>query len=303
MYSVVEQTNLVHNNDWDVMFLLDATRFDIFSTVYKDIFGSSCTLKKAVSPSTWSGGWLLEMFKGKMDDVVFLSPDKSVNSYGFTEDIFDFVERLKYNNQWFDGREHFKKIIDVWEYGKDEKVGFVYPEVMCEELLKTVKKYPNDRFITNFFQIHDPFLYYLRQGETGVYKKIWDSESWTKKMHKWTGLKIVVNKFLNDEQLWRIRKNIGMVSDGGLNMLWAKYGREGIIKGYTEDLKYTLTCINNTIKKLSNKKIVITSDHGERLGERGRYGHGYKKDKEVTNVPWLEVVKNENKKGNVDKPV
>ena len=84
----------------------------------------------------------------------------------------------------------------------------------------------------------------------------------------------------------RIRNGIKTV--GGLAELWLRHGHEGIIKGYTEDLKLALKCCKQVIENLPDKKIVITSDHGSLLGEKGRYGHGGRKYKELLEVPWFQ---------------
>ena len=46
--------------------------------------------------------------------------------------------------------------------------------------------------------------------------------------------------------------------------------------------------VKKIIDLYPKKKIIITSDHGERLGEKGNYGHGGKKEKVLLEVPWLE---------------
>ena len=43
------------------------------------------------------------------------------------------------------------------------------------------------------------------------------------------------------------------------------------------------------VDKFPEKRVVITSDHGERLGEGGDYGHSGQRDKIIIEVPWLEI--------------
>lgn len=58
---------------------------------------------------------------------------------------------------------------------------------------------------------------------------------------------------------------------------------------YLEEIKYVLKPIESNISEL-NSPIVITSDHGELIGERGRYGHPRDENHPLqTIVPWFEV--------------
>ena len=43
------------------------------------------------------------------------------------------------------------------------------------------------------------------------------------------------------------------------------------------------------VDKCPHKKIVVTSDHGERLGEKGDFGHSGQYDKEIIEIPWYEI--------------
>ncbi|GAH33181.1 unnamed protein product, partial [marine sediment metagenome] len=52
MYYVGKQVDLMHSVDWDVMFIIDACRFDYFKKYYKEIFHNKGELKKAISPAT-----------------------------------------------------------------------------------------------------------------------------------------------------------------------------------------------------------------------------------------------------------
>ena len=52
---------------------------------------------------------------------------------------------------------------------------------------------------------------------------------------------------------------------------------------------FFLKYIKIIIEKYKGKNILIIADHGERLGEKGNYGHGGKRHKEVVEVPWFEI--------------
>jgi glucan phosphoethanolaminetransferase (alkaline phosphatase superfamily) len=53
-----------------------------------------------------------------------------------------------------------------------------------------------------------------------------------------------------------------------------------------DNLKYVMLYVEEFIKKYPHKKIVITADHGNYLGEDGHYGHHPPRSKILTTVPW-----------------
>ena len=70
------------------------------------------------------------------------------------------------------------------------------------------------------------------------------------------------------------------------------YGIKGLREAYKENLEIVLNYVSALIARLMkirpNAKIVITSDHGELLGEDGLYGHGINHPV-VRLVPWFTV--------------
>ena len=71
-----------------------------------------------------------------------------------------------------------------------------------------------------------------------------------------------------------------------------KYGVNGLRKAYRENLRIVLEHVAELCDELLRHKpsarIVIASDHGELLGENGKYSHGIK-DPYTLEVPWLRV--------------
>lgn len=104
---------------------------------------------------------------------------------------------------------------------------------------------------------------------------------------RWAGR--LALRVMSEEDVWRLGKKLGVEPQWMLAKIWYKYGREGIIKGYREDLKLALRHVKKLLARYPTKHFVITADHGERLGENGNYRHQGNRDKEVIEVPWLEV--------------
>lgn len=61
-------------------------------------------------------------------------------------------------------------------------------------------------------------------------------------------------------------------------------------EAYVDNLKLVLNYVKDIVEFLGDKKIIITSDHGEMLGENDQYLHP-SSEPEVRIVPWLETFK------------
>jgi len=154
-----ENRNLVEE-DWDFLIILDACRFDFFKELYmkkyKHIGGN---LKKAISPVTFTTDWLDKNFKGFYDDIVYISANPYINSK---------VKGVASHGFEFDAKKHFFKVIDVWDWGWDHKLGTVPPRAVNEALFKAKSDYKNKRFILHYVQPHAPYIsknyiHYLEQ--------------------------------------------------------------------------------------------------------------------------------------------
>jgi len=58
----------------------------------------------------------------------------------------------------FDAKKHFYKVVDVWDFGWDERIGTVSPREINRAALKYYLKYPGKRFIIHYLQPHAPYL-------------------------------------------------------------------------------------------------------------------------------------------------
>lgn len=281
---MLRQKDLIHKKDWDVLIILDACRYDIFSDVYKKVFGDIGRLYKVKTESNWTFGWFVDTFYNmpKMNDVTFISASPSVNSDNVK--IYDRKKESIYGNIKFNAKEYFKKVIDISQTKFDKEYGFVFPEDVTDTIINNIKV--NGKMMCKYFQVHDPYLYYINKGVVEK-KNISDFNMLDKEMSKGYRVKKIISFFMSDIVFWKFRKLIGKPPIYGMGSLWIKYGTKGIRKAYTEDMKYVLRDLKRIVSELENKRVVITSDHGESLGEKGCFGHGNKMTEEIVNVPWL----------------
>jgi len=278
--------------DWDCLIILDACRYDIFEKVYREFFTHNGNLKKAVSCAYSTPEFLFRVFYDKnLNDTIYVSGNGFINSKNVP-----IPAKLTDQKEDFVASKHFKKVIDVWDEGWSQKYGTVHPEEMNKHALVSMHLRPKLRHIIHYVQPHEPYIYY-GGGIGGAFL----GGANKKKTLKWKDkLNHKLNKYFTNETIWTISGWLGVLPKNGKGNIYYKYGRQGFMKGYEEDLKLALEYVKSLIEKFPNKKFVITADHGEMLGEKGNYGHfnSHRNLREIKSeverkvlreVPWFEI--------------
>lgn len=200
---------------------------------------------------------------------------KKVMSKGHKSAVFieeNFSNRKFHDTIYITTNPHFKNI-DQNNFFKihsllkksDANLGTILPSDVVTESIKIHKKHPNKRLIIHFMQPHRPHI-----GPTAE----------------------------------QIRENIKLKSfdtrgDASVDGMWwackkGKISINEVRKSYQESLNIVLENVNELIQEINGKSI-ITSDHGELLGDRiypftnRRYGHIRPQCKQLRMVPWLTV--------------
>lgn len=170
---------------------------------------------------------------------------------------------------------NFYDMIPLYADAWDDELGTVPPAAVTESAIEAAQRHPNKRLLVHYVQPHFPFI----GSETTEDKhRIGDSS---------------VNR-----SFWR------RVFDGDVTMT-----RDEIWTAYTNTLRLVLRHVEPVIKELPGKT-VVTSDHGNMVGERGHplpireWGHPDELYyQELVEVPWLECPFSERKKVVADTPV
>lgn len=111
-----DQKKLITEKDWDCLIILDACRFDYFKNSYKKYLEGN--LKKVKSRSSPTSRWMNKTFHQEdFNDTVYLSGNVKINSKGITYDATMKETDL-----------YFHKIVDVWDWGWNEKLESVPPQ-------------------------------------------------------------------------------------------------------------------------------------------------------------------------------
>jgi hypothetical protein len=236
----IDQKQLIRKNNWDVLILLDACRYDYFKKIYRRfLYGD---LIKANSPASGTAPWLRRMWDGKYSDVRIISSNPRINSKG--------IGILGYN-----AIEHFKKenIIDVWNTGWDNNLNTVPPEKVLEATRK-LDSFSKKTLIW-FMQPHGPWI-----GDPGI------ALSSTRPMEG------------NDEAI------IPLIRKGKISL-------KQFQDMYLANLKLVLKYVKKVVQAIpKDKNIIVTSDHGELLGEYDSFLHfTYFTSPELREVPYLEI--------------
>lgn len=152
----------------------------------------------------------------------------------------------KRSKQWdYHAFEHFKKVICLWDDLWNERFSTVLPKSVYEYCIEKVVP----RSIIWFLQPHSPYIDLETKKTPDDFRNL--------------------NPKLNPID-WSEKKGT--------------YTTEQIRKLYESNLKYVIPYVLK-LTEILEKPIIITSDHGELLGEHGIIGHPNIKKKELREVP------------------
>jgi len=273
--------------EWDYLIILDACRYDYFEQVWKKYFNGKLTKKISVGSGTVE--WRDNSFKEYYDDVAYISSNPYINS------IMPVKEFL--------GSEHFSKVYDVWKEGWDEKRGTVLPETVTNTAIDVIKSNKDKRIIIHYLQPHAPYLS-LDIDSPGFPTPSLNSDivlRGVKEEEKVSKISITILKLLSkifnkirilgNRPDWKLREFLRMNPASPIDAVRRKYGNAGLRKAYLDNLEIVISQVVILLNYLSGK-IVITSDHGELLGENKCYAHPIgSTNPYLIEIPWLVIEK------------
>jgi hypothetical protein len=238
---MLEQYDLIHNTEWNTLILLDACRFDLFKKLNK-IPGK---LQEVHSEGHHTWVWLNKTFPGKYPWTYF-SAHPYVNAG---------------SGQKWNAVNHFERIIPIWSFGWNDKLGTVHPDTVGQ----VAKNIPYEKAIVHYIQPHGPWI-----GKT---------------------------KWLNP---WTLADYSRRQLMGDWIAVLAKPDPAFFRQCYKDNLRLVLDSVEKYLP-FFRRPVVVSADHGELLGEKGLYLHGaVKKEDEhkpypvecidfLRRVPWFEV--------------
>lgn len=160
----------------------------------------------------------------------------------------------------------FHAVENVLDDRWDEDYRTVVPEAMVDAAVDAHERFPDKRLIVHFMQPHFPFL-----GPTG---RQFDHRG--------------IDLHLDDEAASAKSPWLALVSDPDVDL-------DRVLAAYRENLELVTPHVRTLADRLDGKT-VVTSDHGNLLGERGfpvpvrLYGHPRGiRNENLLKVPWLEL--------------
>jgi hypothetical protein len=276
---------------WDHLIVLDACRYDYFEAVWKDHLRGELSKRESVGSTTVE--WRDESFPGRHDDVVYVSSNPYVNSIMPVKD--------------FSGSEHFAAVYDVWKTGWDEKRGTVLPETVTDAAVRALMQHEDKRMIVHYLQPHAPYLSLdIEAGgfplpDLGTEKVLTGVTAGSGSGAKQAIFKMLFpicykTGVLGSNPTWKLRQLLRMEPASPMDAVRRQYGDHGLRDAYRANLEIVLRSVGTLLKYMAGR-IVITSDHGELLGEGGSYSHwGGSRNPLLVEIPWLVITKGEREK-------
>ena len=287
--------NPFENDDWDFLIVLDACRFDFFSQVYKNYFTG--TLTKHFSLGACTTEWFRNSFQRHYKDTVYISANPYINSINSETQL-----NIKKSIFQINANKKFYKVIDAWNFGWNNKLGTVHPKILTSTTLSMIKKYQKKRFIIHYLQPHAPYIsdkysvkgfpkpnIYIGQILSGVLNV---NPKLTILLRSFSFIldKLLFSRFGNIYDS-KLREFLHLPPAGPEDAALRMYGLNGLRKAYAENLNIVLGHVAFLALKLTGN-IIITSDHGEFLGEDRRIGHPSGCNHPIVrDVPWFKVTK------------
>ena len=285
----MEKMNKVNvtQEKWDYLIILDACSYDYFERVYQNYLQGKLLKKISVGSST--AQWRNNSFPDRYDDTVYISANPNISS---VLPVHGFL-----------ASEHFHKVYEVWKDGWDKDKGTVLPETLTKTAIEIIKNTNNKKFIIHYLQPHEPYL--MSGIDSHGYNKA-DINSdriliGSEKYERFSTIKKILlkhlrkyfkhNKILTNQPEWILRQYLQMAPRSAMDAVRRKYGKKMLAKAYQTNLECVLKQVVVLVKHLSGR-IVITSDHGELLGEHRCYAHPAESTNPILiEIPWLVMEK------------
>lgn len=287
--------DFIHTNNEFVMVVLDACRFDVFESVINNYLMGD--LEPVWSPGSLTPQWGPEMWTYEYE-LTYISSNSIIGDFEYTPRNSDFGYTT------FCAADHVERFIDAYNFAWDDEVESVYPSDMTDIALQEAAHDRPTRLVVHYLQPHLPFI-----GEEGFSHYVLDHQdqefveesNYSPKERRSfleASSEISLEEALEYDVTWSDELKYDLkISNSGERGYQALL-RENIVtdediwRGYTDNLEIALDEIRRLAQHV-NCPIVITSDHGEFLGEFGIYDHPQIIHPILREVPWFEVDKSE----------
>jgi hypothetical protein len=246
------------SNDEFALIVLDACRCDVFERLCQRYL--SGRLENVWASGRWTAQYAERTWTEKYDLTY-------INSMPVNSDFY-FDLRGKSHRPG----AHIDNFVHVWEHGWDSALGTVPADVVTDTGLNYANQMESTRLVVHYAQPHVPYV-----GTTRILP--WESPPSGESSEN-AGMRQLFAEGINrpTQRIYHRIRN-GEISD------------EELYRAYVDNLEYVLEEVVRLVRRL-DCPVVITGDHGEHLGEDGRYLHEADSTL-IRQVPWFVVSKSE----------
>lgn len=271
-----EKIHQLVDEDEFVLIILDACRFDYFQRVYQDYFSGD--LEKVWSEGSKTPQWIPRTWS-KYYDLTYVSGAPYMSDH-----------RKDMLSEKYTPSEHFDQIEHIWATDWDGKRFTTDPTAITNAALTEIANSEKSRLVVHHLQPHEP---YIGDGSDGFLETPeippWDMTETSlsaQEVYEFSNPKVIDGKDINLPRL----SILDQIKSGDLTIdEWRT--------AYENNLRSALTEVKEITKHVDEDcTVIISSDHGELLGERSellnRILHmhpGDRIDPRLRCVPWLKV--------------
>lgn len=272
---------------WDILIILDACRYDYFEKIWRRFLSDGQLFCKC-SIGSCTDEWRDNSFPGFYEDIVYITANPQISA---SSRVYGFM-----------ASEHFKYIHEIWRENWDDKSGTVLPEIVSQRAKEIISQYPQGmRYIIHYLQPHAPYLNVsysktslsLHEFNQFLINPESDNSPTTMRLKIFRAMLPLFrsNRILTNHPEWWLRKLLGIPPRGPMEIAWRVLGLKGLRDAYKTNLEVVLASVASLIEQLSGT-VVISSDHGELLGEDRQYAHPRgSRHPLLRDVPWLVITK------------
>lgn len=238
-----------------VLIVLDACRFDTFEQEIDERLDGR--LMEVWAAGRWTADYAKRTWTAH-DDVVYLS------SIPVFSDFYFELRGADYRPS-----DHLETVVPLWDEHWDPGLGTVPPEAVTDTALGYLRQHDRPRLVVHYAQPHVPYI-----GETRLAPS--DEVFYSDSAVEEGGIRhLLAHDIDRPTQLIYREIQAGRISDAELR------------QAYADNLAYVLEEVTRLVRHL-DCPVVITSDHGEHLGEHGRYLHE-EDSASIRRIPWFVV--------------
>lgn len=246
-----------------LLIVLDACRYDKLADVFDEFFVGQ--VEPVVSSGLDTFEYVRETWPGEYE-LPYVTAAAPINRTDFdfdssdparTQGISATGERLEQKYDGYVPVEHLNRIIEVWRSDWNEELRVCPPEPVTEQALSIFESENPRRAVVHYFQPHAPYIGEVRELDQ------------------------------RDDPSPRL-KGGALAADIWERAKAGEISRPELSRLYAANMRRALHSVARLVAESNFDRTVLIGDHGEALGEYGRYGHGIEHPY-VRTVPWAEI--------------